>query len=144
MPDGAWSSLVRKYQLLNLPKNTIIYSGPDLDKLWYSLVRKYQLLNFNRDKPDWASKIHFISSPVYYHNYALGEMYASQIHAYICKNILKINGVRNANYFGNKEIGKYLKDRIFSLGMKYGWDELVERSTNEKLNPKYFVNEFII
>ena len=130
--------------MMNFEKG--LYENPDqdLNKLWYSLVRKYQLLNFNRDKPDWASKIHFISSPVYYHNYALGEMYASQIHAYICKNILKINGVRNANYFGNKEIGKYLKDRIFSLGMKYGWDELVERSTNEKLNPKYFVNEFII
>jgi len=123
-----------------------LYENPDqdLNKLWYSLVSKYQLLNFQRDKPDWASKIHLISSPVYYHNYALGEMYASQIHAYICKNILKINMVRNVNYFGTKEIGNYLKDRIFSLGMKYKWDELAERSTGEKLNPKYFVKEFII
>ena len=28
-------------------------------------------------EPDWASKPHFVIAPVYYHNYMLGELFAS-------------------------------------------------------------------
>ena len=33
-----------------------------------------------RNEPDYAAKIHIVTTPVYYHNYMLGEMFASQVH----------------------------------------------------------------
>ena len=32
------------------------------------------------NEPDYAAKIHIVTTPVYYHNYMLGEMFASQVH----------------------------------------------------------------
>ncbi|MFA5173634.1 MAG: M2 family metallopeptidase [Candidatus Pacearchaeota archaeon] len=121
-----------------------LYKNPeqDLNKLWYNIVKKYQMLNFFRDKPDWASKIHFVSSPAYYHNYLLGELLASQLNNYIAKNIIKTDSLK-IDYSDNREIGTYLKEKIFSPGRKYKWKELIEKATGEKLNPEYFVKEFV-
>ena len=121
-----------------------LYENPDqdLNKLWWDLVSKYQLLDFSRDKADWASKIHFVSSPIYYHNYIIGELFASQINNYIAKNILNENTTKNLDYSGKKEIGDYLKSRIFFPGTLYKWDNLIEKSTDEKLNPEHWVDEF--
>jgi len=121
-----------------------LYKNPeqDLNKLWWHFVKKYQMIDFCRDKPDWASKIHFISAPVYYHNYFLGRILASQIHNYIIKNITK-QKADDYNYSGNKEIGKYLNKKLFSLGSSLRWDETIKKATGENLNPKYWINRFI-
>lgn len=121
-----------------------LYTNPNqnLNKLWWDLVKKYQLVDFSRDKADWASKIHFVSSPVYYHNYLIGELFASQINNHIAKNILKKDSLKNLDYAGNKKIGEYLKSKIFSPGAIYKWDDLIEHATGEKLNPKHWVEEF--
>jgi len=119
-----------------------LYKNPEqnLNELWWNIVKKYQDINFSRDKPDWASKIHIVSAPVYYHNYILGELLASQIKNYLAKNILKQEELKNSDY--NKEVGEYFKNEIFMLGKKYKWDELIEKATKEKLTPKYFIEEF--
>jgi peptidyl-dipeptidase A len=59
-----------------------LYKNPkqNLNKLWWDLVKKFQLIDFCRDEPDWVSKYHILSAPVYYHNYLLGELLASQFH----------------------------------------------------------------
>lgn len=121
-----------------------LYENPeqDLNKLWWDIVKKYQFIYFSRDKADWASKIHLVSSPVYYHNYLMGELYASQINNYIAKNILKQDSLKNLNYSGKKEISKFLIDKIFFPGSLYNWEELIEYSTGEKLSSKYWVKEF--
>ena len=122
-----------------------LYKNPeqDLNKLWWDLTKKYQLIDFVRDAPDWASKIHLTSSPVYYHNYLLGKLLASQLHNYIIKNILKKDSLHNVDYSGNKEIGEYLKNNIFSQGKKYKWNTMIKRDTGEYLTPKYFVEQFV-
>ena len=122
-----------------------LYENPDqdLNKLWWDLTKKYQLINFSRDKPDWAAKIHLVGAPVYYHNYMLGEMLASQIHGYIVKNILKQISLKNFDYSGNKEIGKFLKKNLFSLGCVYKWDECIEHALEEPLTSKYFAEQFV-
>ncbi|MFN7036657.1 MAG: hypothetical protein ACK4SN_09840, partial [Bellilinea sp.] len=54
----------------------------NIDSLWYDFVSQNQFLNIPEDrrgKPDWAAKIHFGTNPVYYQNYLLGEMMASQM-----------------------------------------------------------------
>lgn len=121
-----------------------LYKNPEqnLNELWWNLVKKHQLLDFSRNKPDWAAKIHIAHAPVYYHNYFLGELLASQINHYIVKNILKENSLNNVDY-SHKEVGDYLKDKIFSVGSKFIWNEMIEKATGEKLTPKYFVEQFV-
>jgi len=118
-----------------------LYKNPeqDLNKLWWALVKKYQLIDFSRDEPDWASKIHIVSSPVYYHNYMLGELLASQLHAYITRNITKNP---DSDYSGNKKVGEFLIESIFKPGASYRWDEMIKLALGESLTAKYFVEEF--
>jgi len=55
--------------------------GQDLVARWWELVERLQFVHppDGRTAPDWASKIHFSVAPVYYHNYLLGEVLASQL-----------------------------------------------------------------
>jgi len=32
---------------------------------------------------------------------------------------------------------------IFNAGMKYEWNEMIERATGEKLTAKYFAGQFV-
>ncbi len=121
-----------------------LYANPeqDLNKLWWDMVEKYQFVNrpADRDQPDWAAKIHIATAPCYYHNYALGELLASQLHNKIVTDILKDG---KASYVGHKEIGKYLKENVFEAGAVYRWDEMIKRATGEELTAKYFVAQFV-
>src|SRR3989344_406023 len=122
-----WSQVMMRFEK-ELYKNP---NNQDMNRLWWSLVKEYQLIDFYRDKPDWASKIHLTSSPVYYHNYLLGELLASQIHHII----------KTKDYSG-KEMGEFLKNKIFFPGKSYQWDEFVKKATDEPLTAKYFFEEF--
>src|SRR5207302_4136697 len=68
-----------------------MYEDPDqdLNKLWWDLVEKYQMVKRppNRSAPDYASKIHLVVAPVYYHNYMMGELFASQVHHTIARKL---------------------------------------------------------
>ena len=118
-----------------------LYYNPeqDLNELWWKLKEKYQFLRKpeGRDKPDYAAKIHIISDPVYYHNYMLGELLASQLNHYIVTKIYKSKKFY-VPYYGNKEIGKYLINKIFKLGALFKWDKLIIKATGEELTPLYF------
>jgi len=118
-----------------------LYKAPEqnLNKLWWSLVKKYQLIDFSRDEPDWASKIHLVSAPVYYHNYVLGKLLASQLHYHIIKNF-KLN--KETDYSGKKQVGEFLIKNIFMTSAKYKWDEMIKKALGEELTAKYFVEEF--
>ncbi len=118
-----------------------LYKNPrqNLNKLWWDLVKKFQLVDYSRDAPDWASKYHFLAAPVYYHNYLLGELLASQLHDYITKNF---TGDKDSDYSGHIEVGKFFKEKIFAPGARYKWNEMIERATGEKLTAKYYVKEF--
>ena len=124
-----------------------LYANPeqDLNKLWWDLVEKYQFISrpANRNQPDWASKIHFTIAPVYYQNYMLGELMASQLHAYLVQNVLKLETDQGVSYVGSAETGQFLKEYIFQPGNKLMWNDLLRYSTGEPLNPKYFVTQFV-
>lgn len=124
-----------------------LYENPeqDLNKLWWDLVEKYQMIKrpAERNMPDWATKIHIATSPCYYHNYLLGELLASQLNAYIVRNILKTNDYQAPNYVGNKEVGKYLIEKVFKPGRTYYWNEMIEKATGEKLTAKYYAAQFV-
>ena len=124
-----------------------LYQNPDqdLNSLWWDLVEKYQKIRRppDRNKPDWAAKIHFTCSPVYYHNYLLGELLASQIHFYLVKNVLELETDINVSYVDQVEVGDFLKNKIFALGTKFNWNEMIKNATGEYLSPRYFVHQFI-
>ncbi len=115
-----------------------LYKSPDgdLNNLWYDTVHELQYINVpeeRRNYPDWAAKIHFGTAPVYYHNYLLGEMMASQMRDYILNNISK--------EILSKETGKFFKEKIFKQGALYRWDTLLEKATGETLNPTHMANQ---
>jgi oligoendopeptidase F len=116
-----------------------LYADPDqdLNRLWWKLVEEIQLVRppENVDEPHWASKIHFTVAPVYYHNYLLGEMTASQFEAAIRK--------RAGGQVFTKETGRFFLEHVFAPGDRWGWSGLIERATGEPLNPEHFVNQFV-
>jgi peptidyl-dipeptidase A len=124
-----------------------LYENPDqdLNTLWWDLVEKYQLIRrpANRHQPDWASKIHIATSPCYYHNYLLGELLASQFNHYITATVLKSDNF-GQSYFGKKQVGDYFKDKVFSPGARYNWNQMIEKATGEKLTAKYYAEQFVI
>jgi len=118
-----------------------LYGGPgqDLNTLWWDLVERYQGLQRpdGRNAPDWACKTHIAESPVYYHNYMLGEMTASQIQYYIEHEL------GSAPLIRQPQAGPWLTESLFEQGALRPWNEALEYLTGEKLQPHYFVSEFV-
>jgi peptidyl-dipeptidase A len=123
-----------------------MYENPDqdLNKLWWDLVEKYQELKRpdGRDAPDYASKIHIVSAPVYYHNYQMGQLFASQVHHTIAREVYQGADPDSVIYLGNKEVGSYMKKRVFGPGRTLNWNDLTRFATGENLNAKAFAADF--
>jgi peptidyl-dipeptidase A len=120
-----------------------LYRDPDradLNALWWELVERLQLVRRpeGRDAPDWAAKIHFSLSPVYYHNYLLGELMASQISAHARRGVPEGRSIA-----GEPRVGAFLRERIFAPGATLEWNALLVHATGEPLTPRWFVDEFV-
>jgi peptidyl-dipeptidase A len=122
-----------------------MYEKPhqDLNKLWWDLVEKYQLVKRpeGRNAPDYASKIHIVSAPVYYHNYMMGQLFASQVHHTIAREVLKKDPAK-VTFVGRKEVGDFMKKKVFEPGRTLSWNALTEYATGEKLKPEAFAKDF--
>jgi peptidyl-dipeptidase A len=113
---------------------------PDLNALWWDLVERFQLVRRppGRDAPDWAAKLHLAIAPVYYHNYALGELTASQIRAAIAR------AVPGGELVDNPQAGDFLRDRLFALGASHPWNETLALLSGERLTPRFFAQDFVV
>lgn len=124
-----------------------LYRDPeqDLNNLWWQLVEKFQLVQIpeGRNAPDWATKVHICSAPVYYHNYQLGELMASQVHNFIMTKVLNLPVKETVGFVQMPEVGDYFREKIFFVGARYHWDDLLKFATGESLTPKYFVQQFV-
>ncbi len=122
-----------------------LYDNPDqdLNTLWWDLVERYQMVHRpeGRNAPDYASKIHIVSAPAYYHNYLMGQLFADQVLHAIARDVL--NGVdpAKANFVGKTAVGDFLKARIFAPGRSLDWNGLTRHATGEDLNAKAFAAE---
>ena len=123
-----------------------MYENPDADlnDLWWTLVAKYQGLKkpAGRNAPDYASKIHIVSVPVYYHNYQMGQLFASQVHRAIAKTLYPDLDPKHVLYNGNGKVGEFMKARVFDPGRSLSWNELTKFATGEELNAKGFALDF--
>lgn len=123
-----------------------LYENPDqdLNKLWWDLVEKYQMLKrpAGRNMPDWATKIHIATSPCYYHNYLLGELFASQMYFYLAKEAGQPDNM-NLSFANDKKAGDFFRKSIFGVGAKYYWNDMIQKATGEKLTAKYFAKQFV-
>jgi peptidyl-dipeptidase A len=113
-----------------------LYADPegDLDGRWYELVERFQSIppppRRALARGQWASKIHLAVAPVYYHNYLLGELLASQLRTTAEKEC--------GGFVGNGQVGRFLIDRIFRAGSLLRWDALVEEATGAALSAADF------
>lgn len=123
-----------------------MYENPeqDLNKLWWDLVEKYQGLHRpeGRNAPDYASKIHIVSAPAYYHNYMMGQLFACQVHHTIAREVLHAADATNAYYTKNPAVGAYMRDRVFAPGRSLPWNDLTKHATGEPLSAQAFAAEF--
>ena len=115
-------------------------SAQNLNLLWWEYVERFQKVTPppDRDRADWASKNHLATSPVYYQNYVLGELMASQLLGYVHREIVKSD-----SYVGNPGIGEYLVEKVFKPGARYHWNVMLKRATGEDLNPAHFIAQFV-
>jgi peptidyl-dipeptidase A len=117
--------------------------GQDLDSLWWDLVGRFQLVRRpeGRRAPDWASKVHFSTAPVYYHNYMLGEMMASQLQSHVRREVLGGGPDVGAHYVSSPAVGAFLVERLYRSGSAYDWRETLRRATGGALSAAAFVEE---
>ena len=123
-----------------------MYENPDqdLNLLWWTLVTKYQGIAKpeNRNAADYASKIHIVSAPVYYHNYMLGELFASQVHHAIAMELYPGKKTGEVIYEGNLKVGEFMRNKVFSSGKSLPWNDLVKFATGKPLGAEAFSMDF--
>lgn len=121
-----------------------MYEDPkqNLNDLWWSLVEKYQGLKRppGRNAPDYGSKIHICSAPVYYHNYLMGQLFASQVHHALCSALY--GGDVRALYIGDKNVGQWMTNKVFAPGRLLPWNDLLIHATGKPLNATAFARDF--
>ena len=129
-----------RWALVMLHFERALYADPDrsdLNALWWELVERYQRIPRpdGRDAPDWAAKLHVALAPVYYHNYVIGELTASQLQNWLDREA--------GGLVENPAAGQLLREKVFVSGSRHRWDQLVEVATGEPMNPEYYARQFV-
>lgn len=116
---------------------------PDLNRVWWDLVERMQLIRYpeaDAEGTEWASKNHLSLAPVYYHNYLLGELMASQVSAAIRRE----TGLPpERSIAGEPGVGAFFQGRIFDQGALLDWNQLLVHATGEPLDARFFVEQFV-
>jgi len=117
-----------------------LYGDADLDRnaCWWDLRERHQLIRRpeGRNEPDWAAKIHLAVAPVYYQNYLLGDLMASQLEARLREQS------STGEMVDSRAVGRTLVDRLFRPGRLRDWQAALEHATGERLNPEHFLTQY--
>ncbi len=113
-------------------------SGIDRNARWWDLKERLQRLArpAGRSAPDWAAKIHLSVAPVYYQNYLLGELVASQLESWL--RSLSPAG----ELVDNRAAGRALVDRLFRPGALRDWRSALAHATGADLDPAHFLRQY--
>jgi len=134
---GTMSEFEKSLYADNLPKS-------EYNKKWWELAKKYQGIVPPADRGeefcDAATKTHINDDPAQYYDYALSFVILFQLHQHIAKDILKQNP-QATNYFGNKEVGDFLR-KIMVTGSTKDWREVLKDATGKEMNANAMVDYF--
>ena len=115
-----------------------------LNKRWWELAEKYQGMVppdvRGEEYTDAASKTHINNDAAQYYDYAISYALLFQLHDHIAREILK-QDPRSTNYYGNKQVGDFLKN-LLRPGATRDWRELLRETTGEELSAKAMLNYF--
>lgn len=115
-----------------------------LNKRWWELAAQYQGIApptiRGEEYCDAATKTHINDDPAQYYDYALSFVLLFQLHDHIAKNILH-QDPHNTNYYGNKEVGKFIAD-IMTPGASKDWREVLKEKTGSDLSAKAMLDYF--
>ena len=78
----------------------------------------------------------------YYHNYMMGELFASQLHHAITREVYKGAAPASVVYVANEEVGRFMKAKVFDPGRTMTWNELTRFATGADLSPDAFAKDF--
>ena len=67
---------------------------------------------------------------------------ASQLHHAIAKNVYKGALPETVVYVGNKEVGRFMREKVFNPGKTMTWNELTRFATGSDLNAEAFAQDF--
>lgn len=119
-------------------------SDKEFNKKWWALAKQYQGIvpptERGEEYCDAASKTHINDDAAQYYDYALSYVILFQLHDHIAKNILK-QDPRACDYYGNKEVGNFLRD-IMRPGASKDWRKVLKEKTGEDLNAKAMLSYF--
>lgn len=108
----------------------------DLNKIWNEKYSHYLGIEVKDDASGILQDIHWCSDFGYFPTYALGSAIAAQINDFLVNNLKMLELLKKGKV---KEINKWLNQNIHQYGGLYNYDEILLKSTNEKFNPKYYV-----
>ena len=130
--------------MLRFEKGMYENPGQDLGKLWWDLVEKYQGMKrpAGRNAADYGSKIHIVSAPVYYHNYMMGQLFASQVHHAVARDVYAGAHPDSVTYVNEPKVGEFMRKKVFEPGRSLDWRDLTKFATGAPLSPKSFAADF--
>ena len=115
-----------------------------LNKRWWELAAQYQGIApptaRGEEFCDAATKTHINDDPAQYYDYALSFVLLFQVHDHIAKNILQ-QDPHATNYYGNKEVGKFIAE-IMKPGASKDWREVLKEKTGSELSAKAMLDYF--
>ena len=137
-----WSAGTMSHWERDLYENNL--SPDEYNKRWWQYVEQYQGVEAPEQRGeefcDAATKTHINDDPAAYYDYAMAFLIKYQLHNYIAKNILH-QDPHNCNYYGNKEVGKFLMD-LLKLGGTKDWRQVIKEKTGEEVSAKGMLEYF--
>ena len=119
-------------------------SPDEFNRRWWEYVGRYQGVAPPAERGeefcDACTKTHISDDPAQYYDYAMAFVLKYQLHTYIAKHILK-QDPRDCNYFGNKEVGKFLLG-LLELGATRDWREVIREKTGEEVSTRAMLEYF--
>ncbi len=131
------SILFARWVLVMAHFERALYADPeaDLEVIWWDLVQRFQFVQRPEDEVPgvWAAKVHVATAPVYYHNYLLGELLASQL--------METMRARAGGVLTRPAAGDLLRENLMEPGNSLRWDTLIQDATGAPLSPHAFAAE---
>ncbi|MGI4872177.1 MAG: M2 family metallopeptidase [Janthinobacterium lividum] len=135
--SGVMSEWENAFYAENLPAD-------QLNAKWWALCQQYQGMvpptERGENYLDPATKTHINDDPAQYYDYALSYLILFQLHDHIARKILH-QDPHATNYYGNKEVGKFLQD-IMRPGSSRDWRTVLKEKTGEDLSARAMVAYF--